>query len=156
MKNRNGTLPELSIVDRCREWIHHNVPRHTQAEYEALLLINQDLMVRLISKCIDFDELLKAHRELQDEVGRNVPTIPVRVTAYNDFLPYERAQVYTLRWDVDPMKACVRLAEVNTLQNYMNSQHTLAAMKSFFDRNIVPALWEQSERNLLRAIHTHR
>ena len=147
MKNEHPTL-----VERCRQWIYKNVPRHTQAEYEALLLCNEQLMVRLISKCIDFEALLEAHYKLQDEVARTYPKAPfvVKADVFQDTA--YRKTVAQIDWRMDPMRACVSVMDMDSLAMRFESRAIRDAMKEHFEREVAPNLWKLSEYCLEKSL----
>jgi hypothetical protein len=148
--------PRQTLLDRCRDWIHTNVPVHSRAEYEALLITNQDLAVRLIAKCIDFENLLKAHYALQDEVSRDAPRIPWMVSAERGVEAFRHETVLSLRFQMDPYQMNVAVRDIERLGRQWSTTPYVQAFKSNFDRNVVPAIWDAAERAIYRAVGEDR
>ena len=59
LHKRDDTMNEKkSLRDKALDWINKNVPVYSRAEYEALMLTNEALILRLIAKCIDYYSLM--------------------------------------------------------------------------------------------------
>lgn len=137
-----------TLMDRAREWVRNNVPVHSQAEMDMLLTMNSDLMLRLLSKCIDFDALLKEHMKLQFEVAKQMPQVPwvARSDVRMDIADLSRT--YTIEWRIDPMRQRLAVSDREHLRRRIEVPEIGHAMRRYFDEVTAPSLFNAAMSNL--------
>lgn len=143
--NAGQTFKE-KMIDKAHTFIKNHVPKHTQAEYEALLATNTDLALKLISKWQQLEELTAAYHALQEEAVSNIPLPQVTPHAEVSYLPYDMAKRWSVRWSIDPFLAEVQLAENPFLRTdpqgrHYEAQEVVKAFHDTFHKEYVPKLW---------------
>lgn len=147
------TNTQPTLVDRCRMWIAKNVPTYSRNEYEALLLTNEALAVRLISKCMDFDALLEAHHRLQRDVAETMPSAPFTASAHLDYDVMRMERTFTVDFGVDRFRSRVAVADAESFTRRLQADSIRNALRSHFEREVSPRLWAMAERSLMKASH---
>lgn len=135
------------MIDKAHTFIKNHVPKHTQAEYEALLATNTDLALQLISKWQQLEELTAAYHALQEEAVSNIPMPPITTRAEVAYLPYDTAKSWSVRWNIEPYRAEMRMRENPFLRrgpqgSHIEAQEVAKAFHDVFHRKYVPQLWE--------------
>lgn len=144
---------EITLKDKCKEWIRKNIPRHTQAAYEELLEYNERLIIALIAKCIDYDNLVEAHVRLQDELFRETPFPTFTPSAEAWEMPMQMTKVFQIRWDIAPMKAAVAVDDRELLRDRYALNHEVArALRSHFLAEVAPKMWDEAQRTVMRQL----
>lgn len=137
-----ATKPTLR--ERVQKWIDRNVPVHSRAEYEALLITNEKLAITLIAKCLDFEALLEAHYRLQEEATRGM-AVPCFVASADMYLdPARMDPVMSVRWQIDPVRMNVAIPQWEV--KAYGPGAVMEAYEEMFRRKVMPDLWKATER----------
>ena len=140
--------PKPTLRDRVEAWIDKNVPVYSRMEYKALLETNADLVITLVAKCMDFDALLKAHYQLQEEATRRIPMPSLVVDTDFSVNPMQQALETRITYRMDPFWMHTSLP--GGFRGYVDLDGIREAFKEVFHRKFVPALWEKTQVSLYR------
>ncbi|WP_049643145.1 hypothetical protein [Candidatus Rhodobacter oscarellae] len=142
-----------NMINKAHKFIKNHVPRHTQAEYEALLVTNTDLALQLISKWQQLEELTASYHALQREATRSIPMPPVTARADAFYMLNICAKSWSVRWSIDPYHAEMRLSDnpfkrTDPQGAHIEAQEVAKAFHDVFHRDYVPRLWEATAQAL--------
>jgi hypothetical protein len=153
MENQNTTYTyREKLIDATADFIHKNVPKHSRAQYEALLATNTDLAIELVAKWRDLEDLKVAHRELQYETAKGSRYMPpVTATAQIERHSMHKDRVHRVRWEIDPCAAHLAISDMDSL--LASPRCVVDAFHRYFHDKYVPELWRKTEETLFLAQH---
>jgi hypothetical protein len=139
-------MSDMTLLDKARNWIDKTIPVHTRHEYHLLLCTNERLMLALLAKCMDFDNLVKTHIELENKLYADVPMMNLSVRAESCLMPMDRTVDVGLTYQMDPYRMNYRFMPHKASR--FAYEEVLEALRNAFHRNFVPELWRQTEKAL--------
>lgn len=135
------------MLCEAHEWVRTNVPKHTRAEYEALLATNTDLAIELIAKWRDLEDLRARYHELQYETTKQTAPLPPMITkASVNRMVYDMATEASVTWEINPYEMRFRVSDRDRLDRA--APCIIDAFKQYFHDKYVPELWAHTEATL--------
>lgn len=137
------------LHNKVRKWILTKADAVERDDFMDLLYRNEELVIKLYRAEQRHDDLRKAYHELQKEIGKSCPRIPIMSAAEAYRNPQSMEVICEARWSMDPLHVRKAYPEEQT---YMYRQDIFPriheAFKYTFHETIVPQLWAETERHL--------
>ena len=128
-------------TEAARKWVHNNLPRKTQDEYDELLLINRRLFLRAVyAERAAFEAQERVH-QMAEEMADAVPTPDCHLEWCRDILRQEDVirLDFHLRWNY-------RRSDLAAAKGYLMHEEVRQLVELEVARNVTKELRASVER----------